>query len=418
MASKSFDIVDHTMAADVADNGTFTIAYPSGRSAGNYAGAAGHKMFALQTYRSSPNDFSLSFGASNITVTYLGSTTLPAGAAVKFQLDRVAGDKTPDKAITNLQMIPAGLQLLDLGSPGTADSDGVCASQSVAAGAAFLINGLLASNGAVVFDTPRNVVAGWTTESVLTITGKDVDGNTVVEKSASGTSHTGKKAFKSVSSVASSASITGATVGTGVVIGLPARVASASNILAELKNGVALPRRPGVVYLSYNITEALLDTGTSRFVVSPVAGAIRKITTVAEDTITTGGTITAKIATVAVDGGVVTIANGAAAGEVDSAVCTLGHASTVVAVGTAIELALDSAFNASAPLHVIIEIDTTAAGQLTGTFVAAVDSAATGTTGDVRGTYSPLTAPDGATAYALLVAMPAPDDRGVAQYTG
>ncbi len=102
----------------------------------------------------------------------------------------------------------------------------------------------------------------------------------------------------------------------------------------------------------------------------------------------------------------------------DTDVATLGHASAVVAVGTVIELAGDAAFNASADIHYILEIDTTAAGQLTGTFVAGVTSAATATTGDTRGTYSPLTAPDGAAGYGLVVNLPDPGNQGVAQYVG
>lgn len=415
-----YDNIQTVLSAAVVDDGTFTVGYPAGKSAATYTGAYKHKMGALQSIYNAPADFTLSFGASSITVTWKANTTLPAGTVVNLQVDRLGtDDRQPEKAIVNTRIVKAPLTLLDLGSPLTADADGVAASQTVTgAGTAFVLNGALASGGTVTFDTPRNVVGAWTNAAVITITGTDVDGVAVVEKSASGTSHTGAKAFKTVTSVTTSATVTGATIGSGVVLGLPAYVPSASAIIAELKNGVTLPRRPGVVYLSTVISEALLDAGTSQWVVSPVAGAIRKITTIADATITTGGVITPKIATVAVDGGAVTIANGAVAGEIDSATATLGHASTVVAVGTAIELALDAAFNASSDLHVLIEIDTTAAGQLTGTFVAGVTSAATATTGDTRGSYSPLTAPDGVTAYALLVALPAPEARGVAQYTG
>lgn len=415
-----FDNIQTVLSAAVADNGTFTVGYPAGKSAATYTGAHKHKMGALQSIYEAPNDFSLSFGASSITVTWLADTTLPAGTTVNLQVDKLGtDDRQPEKAIVNERIVKAPLTLLDLGSPLTADADGVAASQTVTgAGTAFVINGALADGGKVVFDTPRNVVAAWTNTAVLTITGTDVDGNAVVEKSASGTSHTGKKAFKTVTSVTTSATVTSATVGSGVVLGLPVYLPDASYVVAELKNGVVLPRRPGVVYLTGHITEAVLDAGTSYYVVSPVAGAIRKLTTVSMGTMTTGGTITPKIATVAVDGLAVVIADGAAAGEIDSDTATLGHASAVVAVGTAIELALDAGFNASADVHFVLEIDTTAAGMLTGTFVAGVTSAATATTGDTRGTYSPLTAPDGVTAYALLAAVPAPDNIGTAQYTG
>lgn len=417
--AKSFDIIDTTLAADVATNGTFTVAYPSGKSSGAYAGAVNHKMFALQTLRTSPDDFTVSFGATEVTVTYKGATTLPAGSAVKMQFEKVAGDDNPSTAAaSNDRVLPCAVKLLDLGSPITADADGVAASQSVAAAAAFVLDGVLVSNGKAIFDTPRNVVASWTGTAVLTITGKDVDGNTVVEASASGTSHTGSKAFKEVTSVTSSASITSATVGTGVKIGVPIRIADASYVIAEMKNGALLGNRPGVVMLQGRMAEAAVDAGTSYELVSPVAGKIRKLSTIAHGTITTGGAITVEVNTTAVDGLSVTVADGAAAGEVDSDTATLGHATTAVAVGDRIEIIPASAFNASADISFVLEIDTTPAGKLDGTLVAGVTSAATATTGDTRGTYTPSKTPDGTDAYMLLVACPDIADRGVAQYDG
>lgn len=116
------------------------------------------------------------------------------------------------------------LIVISLGAPILQDADGVSASQTVTgAGTAFLINGALASSGAVTFDVPRNVVGAWTNTAVITITGTDVYGQAMVETSASGTSHTGAKAFKTVTSVTTSATVTSATVGSGVKLGLPYR---------------------------------------------------------------------------------------------------------------------------------------------------------------------------------------------------
>jgi len=114
--------------------------------------------------------------------------------------------------------------VLSLGAPILADADGVSASQTVTGvGTAFLINGALASGGAVTFDVPRNVVAAWTNTAILTVTGTDLYGQAVVETSASGTSLTGVKAFKSVTSVTTNATVTSATVGSGSKLGLPYR---------------------------------------------------------------------------------------------------------------------------------------------------------------------------------------------------
>lgn len=417
----SFKTVETTLSAAVATNGTFTVSYPTGTAAGSFAGAHGHKMWAEdhQYLYSNPGGFTVSFGATEITVTYKGTTSLPEGCRVRMQFDTLSDDaREPEKALVLDNVIKSNLVLLDLGAPVASDADGVAASQTVTgAGTAFVLDGALVSNGVAVFDVPRNVVAAWSNAAILTITGKDVDGNTVVEKSASGTSHTGKKAFKQVTSVTTSATITGATVGTGEVVGLPRYVPDASYVLAELKNGVAMPRRPGVVYLTGRMLAAAIDAGTSYELNSPVAGVIRKLGITGEGTTTTGGAITVEVNTTAVDGLSVTVANGAAAGEYDSDVATLGHASTAVAVGDRIEIIPAAAFNAAADMSFVLEIDTSAAGQMSGTFVAGVTSAATATTGDTRGTYSPLTAPDGS-GYKLLVAMPDPSNEGVPQYAG
>ncbi len=53
-----------------------------------------------------------------------------------------------------------------------------------------------------------------------------------------------------------------------------------------------------------------------------------------------------------------------------------------------------------------------------GTVVAGVTSAATATTGDVRGTYDPNSAADGAKAFQLIAMLGDPTAKGVAQYGG
>lgn len=58
------------------------------------------------------------------------------------------------------------------------------------------------------------------------------------------------------------------------------------------------------------------------------------------------------------------------------------------------------------------------AAATAGTVVAGVSTAATATTGDVRGTYVPNATPDGAKVFELIVALGDPDYKGVAQYAG
>lgn len=419
----SFKTVSVVLASAVASAGTFTVNYPTGTTAGDFA-SYGHSVYArgLQAnFTQDKGQVSMSFGASNITVTYRGSTSIPAGTTVTVQLnsrgtdDGLAVGSLPDMK----RMSFVSPVRIDLGAPATADTDGVSASQSVSAAGSFLLNGALAdaSGDFVTFDVPRNVVASWTTTSVLTITGQDEYGNTVVEQSASGTSHTGKKAFKKITSVTSSASITSATVGTGDVLGLPVFVENVGNILAELKNSVVIPNIGGkIVYVQNHALEAAVDAGTGLNVVSPVAGFIRKMSVTARDTITTGGAVTLEVNTVAVNGLSVTITDGATEGTTFSDTPTKDHATTAVAIGDRLEAQFASAINASSDLFVVIEIEATYA--LDGTFVAGVQTAATATTGDVRGTYDPSTACDGSASFALIALLPDPNYRGVDQYDG
>lgn len=148
------------------------------------------------------------------------------------------------RAITTFkrQGIPIhpGLYVKNFGAVATADPDGACASQSVTVGTTPLavINGALASNGVATFATPRNVVAAWTGTSVITITGTDEYGSRLIESSASGTSLAGKKAFKTITSVSLSADVTGLTVGSGDVLGLPFRVDANMLLAARANNAI------------------------------------------------------------------------------------------------------------------------------------------------------------------------------------
>lgn len=294
----SFKVVEHTLASAVATSGTFTVSYPSGTDAGAFRGAYAHQMYArgLQRQLSAPADFTVAFGASDITVTYLGTTSLPSGSVVRVQFEQSGqNDGDPDDFGDVARSAFAPTVLVSLGAPDTADADGVCASQAGTADTAMTIAGALASGGVATFDVPRNVVGAWTNAATLTVTGTDEYGETIVETSASGTSMAGKKAFKTVTSVVPSANITGATVGTGDVLGLPFRLAGSGFVVRELEDGAA-----------------------------PTAG----------------------------------------------------------------------------------------------TAVAGVTTAATATTGDVRGTYDPNSACNGTKVFELLVASPDPTDVGVAQYGG
>lgn len=102
----------------------------------------------------------------------------------------------------------------------------IAASQAVTGGVAGLVNGASAVGGVATLDVPRNVVAAWTTTSVLTVVGTDMYGQPQTESSPSGAAFTGKKAFATITSFSFTISVTAATLGTGAKLGLPYAVRS------------------------------------------------------------------------------------------------------------------------------------------------------------------------------------------------
>lgn len=232
------------LAAAVATGGTFTVGYPTGDDRGSFSLGVYHKLSVLGKVFTAPENMTLSFGATSVTVTYNGTTTLPAGSRFTFQFDEIGSTASPTVESVSGAVIytHSRLALLNLGSPGAPSANAYCLSQSVAiAPAVALLNGALcvSSIGYADARTGRNVVAAWTTTAVITVTGKDMYGRTMVEQSASGTSFTGKKAFKTITSVTFSAAVTGATVGTASVLGLPVYVPNTSMVLKESADGAA-----------------------------------------------------------------------------------------------------------------------------------------------------------------------------------
>jgi len=415
-----------TPASAVAASGTITLSYPTDTTAGDFE-AYGHKMFSegLQAYFSQDlGTMSVSFGASTITATYLGSTSIPANSRVSVELNvRGRGVSTAPALLGGKRISYQPIVRLELGAPDTADDNGIVESQDLTTAGVYstlAFNGVYGDpygNAYAVLDVPRNVVAAWTTSAVLTVTGEDEYGDEMVESSGSGTSFTGKKAFKRITSIATSANITGLTVGTGDVLGLPAYVQNVGQVLYELKDGVVVPSIGGkIVYLQGLALEAAVDAGTGLNFVSPVAGFVRKVSAISQTGTTTGGAITVEIATVAINGLSVVVANSSSEGDVDTDTPTKDHATTAVAVGDRIEVQFDAAFNAATDFMIVIEIEATYA--LDGTFVAGVQTAPTATTGDVRGTYDPSSACDGSKQFALICALPDPTYRGVDNYDG
>lgn len=422
----SFKNANVTLASAVANAGTFTVNYPAGTSAGDYA-TYGHSIYAagLQASYSIDNaGISMSFGASNITVTYKGSTSIPADSLVRVQLNMRGEDaKAPydRSAGPMLRLAESKMYRIDLGSPSTADADGAVASQActLASGLATGINGALASGGIATFETPRNVVAAWTTTAVLTFTGTDEYGDVIKESSASGASHTGKKAFKTITAVTTTVDCTALTVGEGVVLGLPVFIERGEQVMAEYEDNVMLKRYPALFAHVWQMESVALLAGTPLSIPYPhKAGSIAKLSTMSGVDITTGGAVTMKVNNTSVDGLSVTVGDAGGAGDQDSDTPTAGHASIAVVFDDEMEIIPASEFASTGTLNGYIEITSTALQQLNGTAVMGVLTVPTALTGDVRGTYNPTTTPDGSTAFSLLVSLPDPTYVGVDNYDG
>lgn len=402
-----------TLSAAVATNGTFAVAYPAGFTANSFA-AYGHSIWSRghqKQYKQDDGKISVSFGATTATFTYKGSTTLPANSIVDCEL-HIAGslDDTVLRGINRLYR--ANVYRVDIGSPAVKASNNICLSQSVTAAALALLNGTLAVAGVIVMDVPRAIQMAWTTTSVATITGKDEYGVTVVESSASGTSHTGKKAFATITSITFSISVTSMTAGTLDVLGLPIFVDKVARIIAEYKDGVAIAAYNDKVNLFGSFAD--VSAPDSVFFASPVAGRITSVRIVLHGAITGADSIvTAKINNVAVTGLSITVANAASANGVNFSGTPTG--ANVVAVGDKIEIITDGASSTTAIAGIQVEITTT--GAVDGTFTAGDQTVATATTGDVRGTYLPKLAADGS-GYSLLISQPDPIYLGSAQFGG
>lgn len=437
-----------TLASAVADAGTFTVSYPNRSgpesgitNAGDFLQSFFHQLVVNGATLVYPDDFTLTFGTASVTVTNKTGATWPSGASWTIGFDmsgkRVYGASRTDKAQVIARTARADTVLISLGAPDILDADGICASQSIAAGTASgstvaTLDGALATANAttgtreVVLDVPRNVVAAWTTSSVLAIEGYDEYGNFMVEKSASGTSHTGVKAFKKITKVWSSVAITGCTVGTGDVLGLPVFLPGRQHVLAEFVDGNVIGNGNAIV-VPFQINATDLAAGTVQQFPAPVAGRIKRIQTAVQVTLPATaaeiGTVNVTINGTAVTGSTLTsyttaTGGNGSVGDVASATIPLASTATV-AVGDVIGIAPSSSWASAGALNGIVEIVPTGSGIYdSGTFVAGMTTGggSTATTADVRGTWQPPVACDGSFTFQILMSLPDVGNTGTSQY--
>lgn len=426
----TFSVITGALASAVATNGTFTASYPTGKDAGSFFLAMGHKITINGDAYFFPVDFDVTLGSS-ITVTNKATGTWPAAAVFRLQMEEL-GDRaqlsvpmqSPNAAVgvfstsanqsinVRPKLFPSTTQcyvdLITLGAPVALADNAICAAQSLAALGALTINGTLAVSGAVTLDQPRalQIVSSGADTAVLTVTGTDVYGRAMSEAmTLNGTTVVnGLKAFKTISAVAGSAAIANlAKVGTTDTLGLPVFVPDDGFVVAELRGGKAVGG-VGTQTIPFVINQVDLLASTSQSFVSPVDGFLTGLRViVSKNSIVTGGTIQVKVGTTNVTGLVATVANSAVPGAVSSATPTTPFSSTtVVTNGSRIQIT-PASFATSGDLTGYVEISGTQ-GVLTGGIRTAGGS--TTTTGDTRGTYKPSIACDGAAVIQLLVALP------------
>lgn len=84
-----------TLAADVANAATFTIAYPSGFTQGSFASGQAQAAYMIvngnNRYAAVDSKMSVAFGASNITVTNNSGQTLTVGSSISVNIATNAG---------------------------------------------------------------------------------------------------------------------------------------------------------------------------------------------------------------------------------------------------------------------------------------------------------------------------------------
>lgn len=285
--SKSSKNIRGTLSADVANGATFTVAYPNKdapetgvTNEGDFYNAVGHNLIVgSSNVFQFPAGFGLTFGTSNITVTNRTGTTLKAGDQFTLELKErgddvyASGNLTPaldkGKMAMMAKLTPV---LIKLGAPDAFSINGIrtTAAGVMVAGADVVLNGSLVVNGVGQIDVARTLQIGSNnvadTTQVVTVRGTDMYGVALREDFTlnGNTSVFGKKAFKTVTSVRTSANTAGAvTIGTDNKIGSPVFIPETGLVVIGNINGATD---------SITVAQTGLTTGASTATTNDVRG--------------------------------------------------------------------------------------------------------------------------------------------------
>lgn len=116
----AFDVMTATVGTALATNGTITFTYPTkspARAAASYVSGSGAKLVAAQGFEGNflqqALGFSLSYGATTVTLTYLGLTTIPVGTQLLLQAP-LANGYLSDLAGVGVMQYPFYTALADI----------------------------------------------------------------------------------------------------------------------------------------------------------------------------------------------------------------------------------------------------------------------------------------------------------------
>lgn len=284
----SFVIVSTTASAAVATSGTFTVTAPSATLVGAIKNRGGHVMsiHAMGAIFNFPNDFSVSWSGATGTITYLGTTTIPAGSKVDIQFEMDGDDANFPYHNLNGNQVDVVAKAyrgsfgqvfkVDFGAPLAASATAVIATQALST--TTLYSFTAAQITTATLDVPRTLaVKSSTTDTtqVVTVRGYDEYGVAMSENfTLNGTTAVvGLKAFKQVVSLQSNITLAGTiSVGTnagglGLPYYLPPQTGTGvGNILKESQDG-ATPTAG--TFIGGVQTKATATTGDVRGTVTP-----------------------------------------------------------------------------------------------------------------------------------------------------
>ena len=284
----SFVIVSTSASAAVATNGMFTATLPTATLAGAVKNRGGHTMVihGMAALFNFPKDFSVTYSGATATVTYLGTTTIPAGSAIQIQFELDGDDSNnpyhglnanqADKVAGLFRGCFGQVFRVDFGAALAASATVVIATQALATTVLYPLTA--AQIVTATLDIPRTLaVKSSTTDTTQVVTVRSLDeyGVAVSESfTLNGTTAVvGLKAVKQVLSIQSNLTLAGTiSIGTNAGgFGLPYYLAAQTGtgiggVLKESQDGATATAGTPVGGV---LTLATATTGDVRGTISP-----------------------------------------------------------------------------------------------------------------------------------------------------